>query len=167
MAISYRVHRIQTVASRPSSSAWRSHQRGRVRGALGRTGPFEGATASSPRGEREALAADCKLAFGWSRATPRRRRDLLALLFDKLWIRRVHDTKWDAEHGQQVDMIDTYVPRSDYPMEVVGLVGLLVGAEGMISIDVPAVPTPGRHTFAESGKGGAGFQDIVHRCRKT
>jgi hypothetical protein len=94
------------------------------------------------------------LAAGWSRATPRERRDLLALLFEKLWIRRAHDTKWDAEHGQQIDMIDSYVPRSDYPMEVVGLVSLLVGAEGLVSIEVPAIPTSGRHTFAESGKGG-------------
>jgi hypothetical protein len=68
------------------------------------------------------------LASGWARATPRQRRDLLALLFEKLWVRRVHDTKWDAEHGQQIDTIDTYVPRSDYPFEVVGLVSLLVGA---------------------------------------
>jgi DNA invertase Pin-like site-specific DNA recombinase len=94
------------------------------------------------------------LAAGWARATPRQSRDLLALLFEKLWIRRTHDTKWDAEHGQEIDVIDTYVPRSDYPFEVVGLVSLLVGAEGYVSIEVPAVPTPGRPTFAESGKGG-------------
>ena len=94
------------------------------------------------------------LAAGWARATPRERRDLLGLLFEKLWIRRAHDTKWDAEHRQQIDMIDSYVPRADYPVELVGLVSLLVGAEGLVMIEVPAVPTPGRHTFAESGKGG-------------
>src|SRR5205823_3798637 len=84
------------------------------------------------------------LATGWSRSTPREKRDLLALLFEKLWIRRAHDTKWDAEHGQQIEVIDSYVPRADYPMEVVGLVSLLVGAEGLVSIEVPAIPTPGR-----------------------
>jgi DNA invertase Pin-like site-specific DNA recombinase len=94
------------------------------------------------------------LAAGWSRATPRQRRDLLALLFEKLWIRRAHDTKWDAEHGQELDVIDTYVPRSDYPMEVVGLVSALVGAEGQVSIEVPALRTTGQHAVARSGKGG-------------
>jgi hypothetical protein len=59
----------------------------------------------------------------------------------------------DAERGQPIDVIDTYVPRSDYPFEVVGLVSLLVGAQALVSIDVPAVPTPARHTFAESGEG--------------
>jgi len=31
---------------------------------------------------------------------PRERRDLLALLFEKLWIRRARDTKRHAERGQ-------------------------------------------------------------------
>jgi len=39
----------------------------------------------------------------------------LGLLFDKLWVRRVPDTKWEAEHGQQVNVIASYVPRADYP----------------------------------------------------
>ena len=37
------------------------------------------------------------------------------MLFDKLWVRRVPDTKWEAEHGQQVNVIASYVPRADYP----------------------------------------------------
>ena len=52
-----------------------------------------------------------------------------------------------------IDTVDSYV-RALFPVEVVGLVSLLVVAEGIVSIEVPAVPTPGRHTFAESGKGG-------------
>jgi hypothetical protein len=39
----------------------------------------------------------------------------LGLLFDKLWVRRVPEHKRAAAHGQQVDVIDSYVARADYP----------------------------------------------------
>jgi hypothetical protein len=51
-------------------------------------------------------------------------------------------------------VIGTDVPRSDYLFEVLGLVSLLMGAQGTASVEVQAIPTPGRHNLAGSGKGG-------------
>jgi DNA invertase Pin-like site-specific DNA recombinase len=94
------------------------------------------------------------LSTGWSLASPRQKRDLLGLLFDKLWVRRTPDNKWEAEHGQQVDVIDSFVPRSDYPVEVISLVGLVVAPGTHVMFDMPAIPRPGRPTLVGSGKGG-------------
>jgi len=91
---------------------------------------------------------------GWSLASPRQKRELLGLLFDKLWVRRVPDTKWEAEHGQQVNVIASYVPRADYPMEVTALVGMAIGTWGFAKVQIPAIPTPGRRALVSSGKGG-------------
>ena len=49
-------------------------------------------------------------------------------------------------------MIDAYVPRRDYPMEIMGLVGLLVGLSGGPEIDVPEHWVEA--SVARSGKGG-------------
>jgi hypothetical protein len=75
------------------------------------------------------------------------------LLFDKLWVRRVPEHKWAAEHGQQVDVIDSYVARADYPFEVLGLMGLVIGLDTPGGIEVP-IPNTGQRTLVGSGKGG-------------
>ena len=49
-------------------------------------------------------------------------------------------------------MIDAYVPRRDYSMEIMGLVGLLVGLSGGPEIDVPEHWVEA--SVARSGKGG-------------
>jgi hypothetical protein len=72
------------------------------------------------------------------------------LFFEKLWVRRPPQYKADYD---AVHLIESFVPRADYPVEVVGLVSLLVGAEGGASIEVLVRSMPGRG-LARCGKGG-------------
>jgi DNA invertase Pin-like site-specific DNA recombinase len=75
----------------------------------------------------------------WGRASKRQKRDKLALMFEKLWVRRGPDE------------IAAYVPRAEHAATVEQVITWLLPRE--LQIDVPAIRKPGQ-TLAWSGKGG-------------
>jgi len=76
-------------------------------------------------------------------------RRTTSALFDKVWVKRAPSYATDKE---PVDLIDAYVPRRDYSMEIMGLVGLLVGLSGGPEIGVPEYWVTG--SVARSGTWG-------------